>query len=739
MKTRSRLILTIAICLTLVSLVAVFAACGKDALVSGGDFEFAEFASSPWALSENASNNVTVVSNGNDDATVNNGTAHSIRLTASSSWNYIHQKVRLTSGKYYKLSVRVKIDTLTPGGSSDNEVGFVVGFLEGKNFSGLNITGNKQIREQWGNPSGNRWVECYVYFKSTASTEFTLFAGIGNATEKASGTVYFDDINISEQSSAVAGEAHYIGMLKDGNTYSLAGAASYVYVVLLALFTIVVAYAAVLAIRYALRRDAQEPLYSETTPDADGEDKPVAQASSTKTGKKSVFTSPLALFTYAMAAALIIRFIVVVTTFGFGKLTQDYYNLFTSVNSGGWKSAYTAMPGVPSMSAYVMWLFAKLATLLGIEGGSMALGITMRVPAVLADIIVCYFIFTIAEKYCTPRVAACYSMVYALIPVFFTFSSVYGSYLTLAMPFIVAMVAVILNDGKWSGVIAGVLYTVALTFSNWVLLLLPLIALYQIALIVKDKRNILPIVIQVVLCFFAIYLISLPMSLAEIKNKNVFYAFKQMYAYFRQYAFMSNDAFNLYAMFGQGNKGITNKGLEVCTWLFVIAMAAVMFVNYFANGKNRLDTVLLSAVSVIAFAALGTGITVEVMTLGLLLLLIYIIIVPDVRLFAVFGTLSLTHFLNIAQLAARSGYINSDKDMEYLMFPALSPFVIIFSIVTVVAAFALIYIALDICYYNREYPLTPLRRSVKDQLAADAKFSWVKDLIEKRKNSKVSK
>ena len=73
------------------------------------------------------------------------------------------------------------------------------------------------------------------------------------------------------------------------------------------------------------------------------------------------------------------------------------------------------------------------------------------------------------------------------------------------------------------------------------------------------------------------------------------------------------------------------------------------------------------------------------------------------------------------------------------MFPALSPFVIIFSIVTVVAAFALIYIALDICYYNREYPLTPLRRSVKDQLAADAKFSWVKDLIEKRKNSKVSK
>ena len=334
MKTRSRLILTIAICLTLVSLVAVFAACGKDALVSGGDFEFAEFASSPWALSENASNNVTVVSNGNDDATVNNGTAHSIRLTASSSWNYIHQKVRLTSGKYYKLSVRVKIDTLTPGGSSDNEVGFVVGFLEGKNFSGLNITDNKQIREQWGNPSGNRWVECYVYFKSTASTEFTLFAGIGNATENASGTVYFDDITISEQSSAVAGEAHYIGMLKDGNTYSLAGAASYVYVVLLALFTIVVAYAAVLAIRYALRRDAQEPLYSETTPDADGGDKPVAQASAAKTSKKSIFTSPLALFTYAMAAALIILFIVVVTTFGFGKLTQDYYNLFTSVNIG---------------------------------------------------------------------------------------------------------------------------------------------------------------------------------------------------------------------------------------------------------------------------------------------------------------------------------------------------------------------------------------------------------------------
>ena len=509
--------------------------------------------------------------------------------------------------------------------------------------------------------------------------------------------------------------------------------------VLLSVITVVLAYAAVLLIRYALKRDAVAPLYDKTTVVADGNGEVIAQTAAKKNKAAGIFTSPLALFTYAMAAALIIRFIVVVTTFGFGKLTEEYYSLYTSVSSGGWGAAYTVMPGVPSLSAYVIWIFAKLASVLGIEGGSMAMAITLRIPNVLADIIVCYMIFSLAEKYCSPRVASCYAALYAVMPVFFTFSSVYGSYLTLAMPFIIAMIATILKDGKYSGVIAGVLYTVALTFSNWVLLLLPLIVLYQISLIIKDKRNILPIVIQIVLSFFAVYLIALPMSLTQIQNKNVFYAFRQMYAYFRQFAYLSNDTFNMYAMFGLGNKMATNKGLEVCTWLFVSAMAAVMFVNYFANGKNRLDMVLISAVSVIAFAALGTSVTTEIMTLGLVLLLIYIILVPDVRLFAVFGTLSLTHFLNLAQLAARSGYISNSADMEYLMYPSMSAFVILFSVITVISALALICFTVDICYYNREYTLTPLKRKIREQIAADIKFSWVKEVIQKRNSSKSDK
>ena len=742
MRTRKSLLIAV-VCLAAICAVVLSACAGSDgAIVANGDFENGTIEG--WTLNETSDGKVTVQPSGDDDATANNGTAYSVSVNASSAWTYMTQEVSLQNNKYYRLSARIRIQNLTPevldeGEDTEREIGVVLGFTGDSDFEGLNVT-SANISD-YGSTSGRKWVECYIYFQAKATADFTLFVGIGNSSASPSGLVYFDDISIVETDSSVVTDAHYVGMLKEDGTYSMASAGSYVYVVLLALFTAAAAYLLVKFVRYAMGKDAAARLSEANLDDQNG-----GTSKAAKAGR--ALTSPIALFTYAMLGAFLIRFIVAITTFGFGQVSSSYYSLYSTVNTDGWGQAYTAIPGVPSLSAYVMWIFARIAAMLGVEGGSMAMAITLRIPTILADIITCYLIYSFAARYTSVRQASCYAGLYALLPVFFTQSALYGSYLSLAMPFVMGMMHVMLLDSKDSAgyaagksAFAGVLYTLALLFSNWVILLLPMILIYQVGAVVKaNKENRGKIAgitaAQAIGCLVAFYLLALPMMMPYYSQGSYFAVFDQMYAFFKQNAFMSNDTFNMYAMFGLANSGTVNTALEVCTWLFGALLGILAALNYFLNGKSNADLILVSGVSVILFAALGTGVTVEIMTLGLLLLLAYIILVPDIRLIAVFGGLALTHFLNVAQLVGRGGFIASSGEMEYLMFPSKSAFVIVFSVFTVLMAFVLIYITLDICYYNRERTLKPYAGKFAGMLKSDIKFEWLKDAVKKRREKK---
>ncbi len=744
MKTRKSLLIAI-VCIAVLGAV-IFAACGNEngPIVSNGDFENGSI--DGWTLNDTSSEKVTVQPSGSDDDTVRNGTKNSISVTASSAWTYITQQVSLKNNGYYRLSARIRIQSLTPvtlneGEEDEYDVGAVMGFLEDSDFAGLNIT-SATIGE-YGSTAGNKWVECYICFQAKASADFTLFVGIGNANAAPSGTVYFDDIKVEQTDASVVNDAHYAGILKQDGTYSMAKAGSYVYVALLAVFTVLAAYLLVKFVRYAMGKDVTEGAENELLSAPDGN----AGAGRGAAVKKAL-ASPLALFTYAMLAAFLIRFIVTVTTFGFGKISSEYYDLYSAVNAEGWGQAYSVIPGVPSLSAYVIWIFARIATMLGVQGGTMAMAVTLRIPTVLADIVTCYLIYNFAARYTSLRTAACYAGFYALLPVFFTQSALFGSYLSLAMPFVMGMLHVMLMDGKdtsayetGKAAVAGVLFTVALMFSNWVVLLVPMILIYQTGAVVKaekqDKgKTALVLGAQALGCLVAFYLAALPMMMPYYAEGRYFAVFELGYNWFKLNGFMSTDAFNMYAMFGLVNSGVTSKALEVCTWLFVIAMGSLAALNYFLNGRSSADLMLVSGVSVVLFAALGTGITVEVMTLGLLILLAYIIAVPDVRLITVFGGLALTHFLNVAQLVGRGGFIASSGEMEYLMFPSKSAFVIVFSVFTVLLAFALVYLTVDICYYNREKTLQPYGGKFGAMIRSDLRFEWLKKALDNKKKGK---
>ena len=396
MKTRKSLLMAI-VCLAIICAI-VFAACGESggAIVTNGDFENGK--ADGWTINDTSSEKVTVQPSGSDDATKNNGTKYSLSVNASSAWTYITQSVSLKNNRYYKLSARIKIQSLTPvtldeGEDDERDIGVVLGFTEDSDFLGMNVT-QASITE-YGSPSGNKWVECYIYFQAKASADFTLFVGIGNSEAAPSGLVYFDDISVVETDASVSADEHFVGILKQDGTYSMATAGSYVYVVLLALVTVLAAYLLVKFVRYAMGKDIVEKSETLSAPLSDEN----GGAAAKRGFSAKAFVSPLALFTYAMLGAFIVRFIVTVTTFGFGEISASYYGLYSAVNTDGWGQAYTALPGVPSLSAYVIWIFARIATMLGVQGGSMAMAVTLRIPTVLADIVTCYLIYTFAARY----------------------------------------------------------------------------------------------------------------------------------------------------------------------------------------------------------------------------------------------------------------------------------------------------------------------------------------------------
>ena len=132
MKTRKSLLIAI-VCIAVLGAV-IFAACGNEngPIVSNGDFENGSI--DGWTLNDTSSEKVTVQPSGSDDDTVRNGTKNSISVTASSAWTYITQQVSLKNNGYYRLSARIRIQSLTPvtlneGEEDEYDVGAVMGFL----------------------------------------------------------------------------------------------------------------------------------------------------------------------------------------------------------------------------------------------------------------------------------------------------------------------------------------------------------------------------------------------------------------------------------------------------------------------------------------------------------------------------------------------------------------------------------------------------------------------------------
>lgn len=373
-------------------------------------------------------------------------------------------------------------------------------------------------------------------------------------------------------------------------------------------------------------------------------------------------------------------------------IITNWATLAQDIANKGFISYYNNSANNPQGVIWVLGILGYIAKGLGM--GDVGYAILLRMPMVIADLMVCYMIYSCASKYQNERTAITYGFIYAILPIFFIFGSLYGSVESIAIAFILAMALSMLGKKYVS---TGIFYTLALMFSNYALLLLPVILLYQIYGLVTDKSSVVKTTVTMAVCFVAFYLLSLPLCWNGVVSGNVLMVFRKMYAFFDvSYPTLSDNTFNLYAIFAAGNRSrVDNVIFNIGNWLFIIGMSAYVIYHYIKTA-NRLDLVLLSAMMFIAYSALGAQSALEIMPFGLVLMLVYIIITPDVRLYIGTSLLGALSFLNIAQLLSRSGFIRGVDNAGWLDFESKNAFMIIFSIFTVSTVFYMLYVVCDI-------------------------------------------
>ncbi|MDE5654584.1 MAG: hypothetical protein K2I46_03135, partial [Clostridia bacterium] len=507
---------------------------------------------------------------------------------------YISQKVNLEKNALYKLTAYIKVEDPISGSAGVFINGAVdtIGVLTTQTTEG--------------------WQEYTQYFTSAVKGEVELLVALGRDDISSSGDVSIDNVSLQKVDGAPDEEEVAILRMKEG--YDMADGGSITFVVM---FTIISA-GILVGMFFMIKSILQNKVGMRPNDGVTGGDKFL-----------NVMTGNTARFIYVLLTAFVVRFITILATAEGNSVINEMVNLAKGVADKGFMSYYDNYVYEPQGIVWLMGIFGFLGKALNME--NVGYSILVRMPMMIADLTICYMLFSCASKYQNERMATTYGFIYAILPVFFIFGSLYGSVQCIAIAFLVAMALAMLQKKYVS---TGVFYTLALFFSNYALILLPVILLYQIYALVTDKSSIVKTAVTMACCFVGFYLISLPLCWNQVAKGDVFCVFSKMYQFFATAnPKLSNNAFNLYSIFASGGKiRPDNLFLDMCNWLFVIAMSAYVVYHYIRTA-NRLDLVLLSGVMLIAYSVIGAQGNVETLPMGLVLILIYLIITPDIRLY----------------------------------------------------------------------------------------------------------
>lgn len=596
---------------------------------------------------------------------------------SAGSYGYFSQEVSLDKNAVYILSVDVKVTTKI---STEGSLGAFVGLAEA-NVIAQSVTA-----------LSSEWQTIQICFRNNSFDKVNVRFGLGTDSSKVtSGYAYFDNVSLKKIENpdiSATGLIVYDLGKKGTNGFSqnyLTTGEGIAFTVVL-----VVVGAAVMYGLYVWYRRNKSLDLTEVSEEVEDRSK-----------AKAFFTSSAFLIAVSALIAFAVRFVLSITLYGHGdalnKLTISangfatdglitYY--FTS------ETYYT--PGV----SYVLWIMGLLAKAFGLLTGSKGMAIFIKIPAIVADLIIVFVLYVLANKKLGSVRAFIISLAYALVPAVFIASSVYCSYYSIGILF---LILALVNAREKKIVKLTVYYTLSVLFLAESLWIFPLLVAYAVVIYIKDpdKRNVLPISATVSL--ISSYLLTLPLSFNYFATGRPFIVLERYCTIFSVNKYFTDGAFNIYAMCGQSGVSVNTAGVVMSALLSAIGL--LYCICLYAKSRDRQQLILLAGYSILLVFTFSIRMNPLVTIIALSILYLYVVMSGDRKVLTSTASLSVIATLSMCYELMICKYVPGGANAQEIAVSTNDPVAIIFSIVWVAITLYLGSVVWNICINKKGYPV----------------------------------
>lgn len=601
------------------------------------------------------------------------------------SYGYFSQEVSLDKNAVYLLSCDVKVTSKV---TAEGNLGAFVGIAESSVIS-QSITALT-----------DGWQTIQVCFRNNAYETVNVRFGMGtDAQNVSSGYAYFDNISlkkIEDPATQATGLLVYDLGKKGSSGFSatyLTTGEGIAFTVCLVVLGAAVVYAAYVWYRRRSGKESVEVLETE--------DK------STKAKAKRFFTSSAFLITASAVVAFIVRLILVMTLYGHGEqLNSEMISASGFAKDGVISHYYNSKTYYTPGVSYLLWIMGLLSKSFNLLTGSTGMAIFLKIPAIVADLVTVFVLYVLANKKMGSVKAFIVSTVYALVPAIFIASSVYGSYLSIGILFL--MLALI-NARDKKIVKLTVYYTLSVFFAAESLWALPLLIVYAVVVYVKNPEKRIVIPVSATVSIVASYLLTLPLSFNFFAGGKPFIVLERYCTTFAANKYFTDGAFNVYAMCGQSGLTVNTAGIVMSAILASLGM--LYCIGIYLKTRDRQQLVLLTGYTILFIFTFAVRMTPVVSIIALSILYLYGLMSGERRIITTTASLSIISTLSLCYELMICKYVPGGSNAQEITMSAGDPVAIVFSIVWVAITLYMGYLVWRICVNGKSAFVKPIENN----------------------------
>lgn len=395
---------------------------------------------------------------------------------------------------------------------------------------------------------------------------------------------------------------------------------------------------------------------------------------------------PKHVFIITLVVGVVIRMLVdfsmkgiVGYTAAFSVNRAGYNGLFNMtnyiVNKGfnGFLDEYTGIFLYP-IPAYLLTVFGSFSSLFAdLSVNSHITLAFLKLPFIIAEILLAVFAYKIAKKYANETVALAIGGLVALCPVFMLGSLAPSPYVLAALALVVMVYFML--ERKY--VLMTVAYTISLLCVFETVFLLPAVAVFLIYAYVKkviayknsdtkvslwnsEYGIIVKLPVAIIVCMLVSYLVTLPFANSYVGAN----PFKMLYVYliepFGNMRYFTYNGLSLYSLF---DRNATRLDLAfpvyVFSILFMVAIVAITLIVYLSK-KNRANLMMFVAYVLLTINTYFVDSTELTLLPFMAIMIVAIVVLKDKRLVKIFGIMSLMILLNFSGVMIQADYFRAN-------------------------------------------------------------------------------